>query len=78
MTDEIEDHDFGFTMVSEEDMIYNSQTYKDKMLKLHKMITPLLKNLLKDPDKDVIHWPGREKKIKDFIKKIDEIVKEDK
>ena len=72
------DDDFGFTMISEDEIPTNSESYRDKMLKLHKMIMPLLKNLLKDPDKEVIHWPNREKKIKDFIKKIDDVIKEDK
>jgi hypothetical protein len=33
---------------------------------------PLLNNLMKNPEKEMIHWPDREQKIKQFIKKINE------
>lgn len=68
--------DFGFTIMSESEIPNNSDFYKAKMLALHKAIMPFLKNLVKDPQKEVIHWPNREKKINDFIKKLDKIIED--
>lgn len=50
-------------------------TYEQKLMALYKMIMPLLKNLAKDGDtKEYIHWPDRQKKIKDFIAKVEALV----
>ena len=38
---------------------------------------PLLNNLAKDADKDYIYWPDRQKKMLDFIKKVEILVKDD-
>ena len=38
------------------------------------MIMPLLNNLMKNPEKDTIVWPNREKTIKAFIKKMDDYI----
>jgi len=38
------------------------------------MVMPLLNNLAKDADKDYIFWPGRQKKMLDFIKKVEALV----
>lgn len=45
-----EKNDFGFTI---EDTVDN-----DKVQELFNLIMPLLNNLAKNPDKDVIKWPG--------------------
>ena len=42
---------------------------------MYKMIMPLLNNLKKNPDKPNIVWPDREKKIDEFIKKLDNVLK---
>lgn len=52
------------------------QKYKDKLKELHQAIMPLLRNLASDPEKSNLHWPDRAEKIHEFIKKIDEIIKE--
>ena len=39
------------------------------------MIMPLLNNLMKNPEKDTILWPNRDKKIKEFVKKMDDYIK---
>lgn len=72
------DDDFGFTLVGEEEISNKdiSETYKQKLMQLHKMIMPLLKNLLKNPEKDYIHWPNRDKKINDFIQKMNKVIEE--
>jgi hypothetical protein len=70
-----EDFDFGFTSTTTEDIaapIVVSKTNKsDEVIdKLLKAIIPLLDNLAKDADKDVIHWPNRAEKIEEFRKKL--------
>ena len=71
---EVED-DFGFTF-SDSNEIQNQikSNVEDKAQGLRKMIMPLLNNLMKNPEKDTIVWPNREKKIKDFIKKMDDYI----
>ena len=41
-----------------------------KLMDLEKMIIPLLVNLMKNPDKEYIYWPGRKEKIQEQIDKI--------
>lgn len=43
---------------------------KEKLVTLEKMILPLLVNLMKNPDKDYIHWPNRAPLIQKQIDKI--------
>jgi hypothetical protein len=43
---------------------------------LRDMIMPLLNNLKKNPEKDIIHWPNRAEKIDAFIKKMNKLVDE--
>lgn len=51
-----------------------SKTYEEKLNTLYKMVMPLLNNLAKDADKDYIYWPGRQKKMQEFIKKVQTLV----
>jgi len=48
---------------------------QNKAETIYKMIMPLLTNLKKNPDKPNIVWPDREKKIDEFIKKLDNVLK---
>ena len=43
---------------------------KDELLKLEKIIMPLLRNLQKNPDDVYIKWPNRKEVIEKQIKKI--------
>jgi len=71
---EVED-DFGFTFSDSNEMQNQIKSnVEDKAQGLRKMIMPLLNNLMKNPEKDTIVWPNREKKIKDFIKKMDDYI----
>lgn len=65
------DFDFGFSTHSEEELTVQDKT---KLYGLKDMIMPLLNNLMKDSDKDVIRWPNRKQKIEEFIKKIDDYI----
>jgi hypothetical protein len=51
-----------------------SQSYQEKLNTLYSMVMPLLKNLAKDADKDYIYWPDRQKKMQDFIAKVQNLV----
>lgn len=51
-----------------------SKTYEEKLNTLYKMVMPLLKNLARDADKDYIYWPDRQKKMVDFISKVEKVV----
>lgn len=64
-----DDNDFGFTFADSEDL---KAQVDDKAEGLRKMIMPLLNNLLKNPEKDTIVWPNRDKSIQAFIKKMDD------
>lgn len=74
--------DFGFTSEDElkageielQDQLGSTQV---KLEGLRKMIMPLLNQLKKNPDKDIIKWPGadRVKQIDTFIKKMDTYIK---
>jgi len=47
-----------------------SRTYEEKLNTMYTMVMPLLKNLAKDSDKDYIFWPDRQKKMTEFIAKV--------
>jgi len=70
MTEDIDD--FGFTFADSEEIKTQSH---DKVHGLRNMIMPLLNNLSKNPEKDTIVWPNRDKTIKAFIKKMDDYIK---
>ena len=74
---EINDFDFGFTSIPEENFIKpeiidaTEEKYKKIIDQMLKAINPLLNNLAKDADKTVyIHWPNRKEKIDEFRKKL--------
>lgn len=73
------DFDFGFTAVDEETVVEpivtNVQSsaeeqLKAKLLEVEKLIMPLLVNLMKNSEKDYIHWPNRAPLIQKQIDKI--------
>lgn len=73
------DNDFGFTAVNESEVADPlldklettvSSENKQKLQNLEKLIMPLLVNLMKNPDKDYIHWPNRVGQIEKQIEKI--------
>jgi len=70
-----EEWDFGFT--SEDELkVEVSTKVNDKATAIRDMIMPLLNNLKKNPDKDIIKWEGkaRIKQIDAFIKKMDKLI----
>lgn len=69
-----ETNDFGFTFADSNEIQAKVATTEDKLQGLKVMIMPLLNNLMKNPEKDTILWPDREKKIKAFIKKMEDYI----
>lgn len=70
-----DEFDFGFTAVSEDDIIDPTLTTQTEDLKLRlqsveKMILPLLQNLMKNPEKEMIKWPNRKEIIEKQIEKL--------
>lgn len=65
--------DFGFSIVDKEDLI-DDDAYKNKIHIMYKMILPLLENLLKNPEKEFIHWPNRKSRIEKFIKDLNALI----
>jgi hypothetical protein len=72
-----EDYDFGFSFTTEEELTVVKEN-TEKVQKLRDMIMPLLVNLKKNPEKDVIKWEGaaRIKSIDAFIKKMNKLIDE--
>lgn len=69
---ELNDFDFGFTTMSEEDLKVDST---DKARDMYNAILPLLINLKKDADKNpIINWPNRNITIDKFITKLNKIL----
>lgn len=80
------DFDFGFSAVDEDELeiLQTTKTQlqtvseaavsiEDKLNKMYNMITPLLNNLAKNPEKDYIYWPNRLDKIEQFRDMLDEV-----
>ena len=70
-----EEDDFGFTFTDSQEIQTKVSASEDKLAGLRKLIMPLLKNLMKNPEKDTIVWPNRKQKIEEFIKKMDDYIK---
>lgn len=68
-------NDFGFTTFTDEEVTKKEldNTSVD-IIKLEKLIMPLLENLAKDgDDRPNIHWPNRKKPVQDLMNQIQEI-----
>ena len=67
-----DDFDFGFTAVDFDPTAVQAQVdnAQSKLAQVESLILPLLNNLLKNPEKEYIHWPNRQAVIKKQIDKI--------
>lgn len=80
-----EEDDFGFTFAHEDEIIETNKNYsslqeevddlKKRLAAIHKIFSPLLENLAKDPDKPMIKWPNRKEVIDKQIKKLNTLTK---
>lgn len=88
MSDEL--NDFGFTAINEdelqsvessrnqvEEMQQKLKQVDNKAKRLYDVITPLLENLKKNPEKEYILWPDRVSKIDAFQQKLTVILHDD-
>lgn len=67
--------DFGFTFENEnnQELLSSQEQIKDlqnRLKAVEKMFLPLLENLMKDPDKEMIKWPNRKPILEKQIKKL--------
>ena len=69
-----DEYDFGFTFTDSSEIQTIQTQAQDKVHGLRNMIMPLLNNLMKNPEKDTIVWPNRDKAIKAFIQKMDNYI----
>lgn len=76
--------DFGFTAVDESEVVEpivtgvktsSEEEHKKTLQTLEKLILPLLVNLMKNPEKEYIHWPNRVPMIEKQIDRILEITR---
>jgi len=72
----IPEDDFGFTFLDENNVIKKLVPHDTRAEELRELVLPFLLNLKKNPEKDIIQWPGkaREKSINDFIAKMNKLV----
>lgn len=88
MSIDIEQFDFGFTAVDENELeavqklttkastvSATAEKTEDKLNNLYNAILPLLANLKANPEKDYIYWPKRTEKVEAFEDMIQEIIK---
>ena len=75
VTDINEDQDFGFTFVDESELPAKTDLIdlQNRIKELRDMFLPLLQNLNKNPEKDMIKWPNRKELLDKQIKKLLEL-----
>lgn len=89
MSIDIDEFDFGFTAVDENELEVVQQAQhvanetsttagelENKLNRLYNAILPLLTNLKKNPEKEYILWPNRTAKIEEFENHISAIINE--
>ena len=88
MSIDIDQFDFGFTAVDENELeavqklsteastvAASAEQNEEKLNKLYNAILPLLSNLKANPEKDYIYWPNRTEKVEAFEDHIAGIIK---
>lgn len=70
-------NDFGFTTTNTSAMQKTEvDQYRDRLLKMYAMISPLIKNLMKDGDTNpIINWPNRTERLQKFLNELDDLMK---
>jgi hypothetical protein len=79
----VTENDFGFSAVSEEE--YNArisdassltaEQYKERLMKLEKIIIPFLQKLHSTSDQEYIYWPNRKDVLETEMKRILELTR---
>lgn len=86
----MEDFDFGFTAITEDELSSvetskkiieeneaTTEELRNRLLELYSAVIPLLDNLRANPEKEYILWPNRVEKIDKFETKLAEILNRD-
>ena len=81
LTVSLSEYDFGFTTVDEKELVkvqtddLNGQVEEltSRLQKMYDSIMPLLRNLNKNCDQEIIRWPNRNAKLVEFKLKLDSI-----
>ncbi|NDG30470.1 hypothetical protein EB118_10420 [bacterium] len=74
-----EEFDFGFTTIEDpsyhlDNAISEVEVYKNRLQLMYDTIIPLITNLEKNPQQEMIKWPNRDKKLKEFKTKLKNIL----
>jgi hypothetical protein len=84
-TPKVDVNDFGFVSLSEEDIKNETnltistlngklEETQLKLVKMKKLIWPLLENLKRDPHKEIIKWPDRTEPLNKLMRDIDALL----
>lgn len=66
--------DFGFSFASEDEVVSpNLDDYRDRLRLIRKTYLPLLQNLNKNHDKEMIKWPNRKEVLDKQIQRLLEL-----
>lgn len=65
-----EEYDFGFTTEDTVDPV----DYRERLYKMYSLIEPLIVNLLKNSDKEIIKWPNRKEKLEQFLEQLQDLL----
>jgi hypothetical protein len=70
-----DNNDFGFSFMGEDDFSNEKDLddLKNRLTQLREMFLPLLENLNKNPDKEMIKWPNRKELLDKQIKKLKDL-----
>jgi hypothetical protein len=70
-------NDFGFTTTNISSLQKTEvDQYRDRLQKMYAIITPLIKNLMKNGDTNpIINWPNRTERLQKFLDELDDLMK---
>jgi hypothetical protein len=79
----VTENDFGFSAVSEEEYnarisdasSFTAEQYKERLIKLEKIIIPFLQKLHSTSDQEYIYWPNRKDVLETEMKRILELTR---
>lgn len=73
------ENDFGFTTHNEDELLqktkFSEDDYKNRLKKIEKLILPLIENLIKTSDNEIIKWPNRKEPLQKLLAEIKELTK---
>ena len=67
------DTDFGFEIVDNTPQFSEIADLHQRLDEMHRLVRPLLVNLMKNPERETIKWPNRASKIKPMLDQLDKL-----